>query len=199
VRLIGTNDAEARRMLEGSPLRTAVTMDEVVQRRSPQRAGGGMSILADRNSRVVVQGITGRDRRLSHQAHARLRDEDRRRRDAGRRAAPMCTACRSSTASDRGAADRRRHSVIYVPPLMAADAICEAVAAGSSSSSASPRHPVLDMMRVLPFVRENGARLLGPELPRSDRSGAVQDRHPAGQHRAPRPDRCRVAQRHAHL
>jgi succinyl-CoA synthetase beta subunit len=32
VRLIGTNDAEARRMLAGTPLGTAVTMDEVVQR-----------------------------------------------------------------------------------------------------------------------------------------------------------------------
>jgi succinyl-CoA synthetase beta subunit len=32
VRLIGTNDAEARRLLEGTPLRTAVTMDEVVQK-----------------------------------------------------------------------------------------------------------------------------------------------------------------------
>jgi succinyl-CoA synthetase beta subunit len=32
VRLIGTNDVEGRRMLEGSPLRTAVGMDEVVQK-----------------------------------------------------------------------------------------------------------------------------------------------------------------------
>jgi succinyl-CoA synthetase beta subunit len=32
VRLIGTNDVEARRLLEGSPLATAVTMDEVVQK-----------------------------------------------------------------------------------------------------------------------------------------------------------------------
>jgi succinyl-CoA synthetase beta subunit len=30
VRLIGTNDAEARRLLEGTPLATAVSMDEVV-------------------------------------------------------------------------------------------------------------------------------------------------------------------------
>ena len=32
VRLIGTNDAEARRLLQGTPLATAVSMDEVVQK-----------------------------------------------------------------------------------------------------------------------------------------------------------------------
>jgi succinyl-CoA synthetase beta subunit len=41
VRLIGTNDAEARRLLQGTPLATAVTMDEVVQKAIAAAKTGG--------------------------------------------------------------------------------------------------------------------------------------------------------------
>ncbi len=40
VRLVGTNDVEARRMLEGTPLATAVGMDEVVQKAIAAARGG---------------------------------------------------------------------------------------------------------------------------------------------------------------
>jgi succinyl-CoA synthetase beta subunit len=40
VRLVGTNDVEARRMLEGTPLATAVSMDEVVQKAIAAARGG---------------------------------------------------------------------------------------------------------------------------------------------------------------
>ena len=57
-------------------------------------------------------------------------------------------------------------SVIYVPPMFAADAIMEAADAGITLIVAITEGvPVLDMTRVYPFVRERGARLIGPNCP----------------------------------
>src|SRR4051812_8448811 len=57
-------------------------------------------------------------------------------------------------------------SVIYVPPPFAADAIMEAADAGIPFIVAITEGvPVLDMTRVYPFVKERGARLLGPNCP----------------------------------
>jgi succinyl-CoA synthetase alpha subunit len=57
-------------------------------------------------------------------------------------------------------------SVIYVPPMFAADAIMEAAAAGVRLIVCITEGvPVLDMTRVYPYVREHGARLIGPNCP----------------------------------
>jgi succinyl-CoA synthetase alpha subunit len=57
-------------------------------------------------------------------------------------------------------------TVIYVPPLFAADAIMEAAAARVPLVVAITEGvPVLDMTLVYPFVREHGARLVGPNCP----------------------------------
>jgi succinyl-CoA synthetase alpha subunit len=57
-------------------------------------------------------------------------------------------------------------SVIYVPPAMAAGAIAEAADAGIGFIVCITEGiPVLDMARVMPFVAERGARLLGPNCP----------------------------------
>jgi succinyl-CoA synthetase alpha subunit len=57
-------------------------------------------------------------------------------------------------------------SVIYVPPAVAASAIAEAADAGLKFIVCITEGiPVVDMMKVMPFVREQGARLLGPNCP----------------------------------
>ncbi len=57
-------------------------------------------------------------------------------------------------------------SVIYVPPMFAADAIMEAADAGVKLIIAITEGvPVLDMTRVYPYVPEKGARLIGPNCP----------------------------------
>jgi len=57
-------------------------------------------------------------------------------------------------------------SVIYVPPMFAADAIMEAADAGIKLIIAITEGvPVLDMTRVYPFVHEKAARLIGPNCP----------------------------------
>ncbi|MGH7712873.1 MAG: succinate--CoA ligase subunit alpha, partial [Gemmatimonadaceae bacterium] len=57
-------------------------------------------------------------------------------------------------------------TVIYVPPMFAADAIMEAAEAGVRLIVAITEGvPVLDMTKVYPFVTERGARLIGPNCP----------------------------------
>jgi succinyl-CoA synthetase alpha subunit len=57
-------------------------------------------------------------------------------------------------------------SVIYVPPAGAAGAIYEAVDAGIKLVVCITEGvPVMDMTKVMPFVRERGARLIGPNCP----------------------------------
>src|SRR5204863_6636944 len=71
-----------------------------------------------------------------------------------------------NTVSDAVAATDANTTVIYVPPMVAADAIMEAADAGVKFIVAITEGvPVLDMTRVYPFVRERGARLLGPNCP----------------------------------
>jgi succinyl-CoA synthetase alpha subunit len=57
-------------------------------------------------------------------------------------------------------------SVIYVPPPFAADAMMEAAAAGVKLVVCITEGvPVMDMLRVRPYVIERGARLVGPNCP----------------------------------
>src|SRR5690242_17970735 len=71
-----------------------------------------------------------------------------------------------NTVADAVAATGANTSVIYVPPMFAADAIFEAADAGIKLIVAITEGvPVLDMTRVYPFVKEKGARLIGPNCP----------------------------------
>lgn len=125
-----------------------------------------MSILADRNSRVVVQGITGRDGGF----HTRHMIDYGTKIVAGVTPGKRGTEMHGVPVFDSVQAAVRETgadtSVIYVPPMMAADAICEAADAGLKFIVAITEGiPVLDMVRALPYVREKGARLLGPNCP----------------------------------
>ena len=126
-----------------------------------------MSIFIDRNTTVIVQGITGRDGSF----HTRQMIEYGTRVVAGVTpgkggqkfddAVPIFNTV-AEAAKETGA----NTSVIYVPPMYAADAIMEAADAGVTLIVAITEGvPVLDMTRVYPFVKERGARLLGPNCP----------------------------------
>ncbi len=70
------------------------------------------------------------------------------------------------TVADAVAQTQANVSVIYVPPPFAADAMMEAAAAGIALIVCITEGvPVLDMTRVYPYVRERGARLIGPNCP----------------------------------
>jgi succinyl-CoA synthetase alpha subunit len=71
-----------------------------------------------------------------------------------------------NTVRDAVQATGANTSVIYVPPMGAADAMMEAADAGIALIICITEGvPVLDMTLVYPFVQEKGARLIGPNCP----------------------------------
>jgi succinyl-CoA synthetase alpha subunit len=126
-----------------------------------------VSIYIDRSSRVVIQGITGRDGSF----HARQM------REYGTNVVSGVTPGKGGqkfdgevpifdTVADAVAETKANVSVIYVPPPFAADAMMEAAAAGIALIVCITEGvPVLDMTRVYPYVKELGARLIGPNCP----------------------------------
>jgi succinyl-CoA synthetase alpha subunit len=126
-----------------------------------------MSIFINRDTSVIVQGITGRDGSF----HSRQMIEYGTRVVAGVTPGKGGQKFENSvpiynTVADAVAETHANTSVIYVPPMFAADAIMEAADAGVKLIVAITEGvPVLDMTRVYPFVKERGARLLGPNCP----------------------------------
>ena len=126
-----------------------------------------MSIFIDRHTTLVVQGITGRDGSF----HTKQMME------YGTRVVGGVTPGKGgqkfenevpvfNTVYQAVEQTGANTSVIYVPPMFAADAIMEAADAGIKFIVAITEGvPVLDMTRVYPFVKEKGARLLGPNCP----------------------------------
>jgi succinyl-CoA synthetase alpha subunit len=126
-----------------------------------------VSIFIDNNTQLIVQGITGRDGSF----HARQMME------YGTQVVGGVTPGKGGqkfddkvpifntvmqAVNETGA----NASVIYVPPMFAADAMMEAADAGIPFIVCITEGvPVLDMTRVYPFVKEKGARLLGPNCP----------------------------------
>lgn len=126
-----------------------------------------MSIFIDRDTRLIVQGITGRDGSF----HTRQMVEYGTRIVAGvtpgkggqlvEGAVPVF-----DTVADAVRETGANASVIYVPAAHATSAVFEAVDAGVPLVVCITEGvPVLDMTRVMPFVRERGARLVGPNCP----------------------------------
>ena len=126
-----------------------------------------MSIFINRDTRLVVQGITGRDGSF----HTRQMIE------YGTAVVAGVTPGKGgqtfegkvpifNTVADAVAATGANTAVIYVPPGLAAGAIAEAADAGTRLVVCITEGiPVVDMMRVIPFVREKNVRLLGPNCP----------------------------------
>jgi succinyl-CoA synthetase alpha subunit len=126
-----------------------------------------VSIFIDKSTRLVVQGITGRDGSF----HTKQMME------FGTQVVAGVTPGKGgqtfegtvpvfNTVAEAVGATGANTSVIYVPPMFAADAIMEAADAGVSLIVAITEGvPVLDMTRAWPFVKERGARLIGPNCP----------------------------------
>jgi succinyl-CoA synthetase alpha subunit len=126
-----------------------------------------VSIFIDRNTRLVVQGITGREGAF----HSRQMLEYGTTVVAGVTPGKGGQKFESrvpifNTVADAVRATRANCSVIYVPPMAAAGAIFEAVDAGVPLIVCITEGiPVMHMSRVMPFVRSRGARLIGPNCP----------------------------------
>jgi succinyl-CoA synthetase alpha subunit len=126
-----------------------------------------VSIFINFSTRLVVQGITGREGAF----HARQMLE------YGTQVVAGVTPGKGgqkfenrvpvfNTVTDAVRSTGANCSVIYVPPMAAAGAIFEAVDAGIPLVVCITEGiPVMHMSRAMPFVRSRGARLIGPNCP----------------------------------
>jgi succinyl-CoA synthetase alpha subunit len=125
-----------------------------------------MSVLVNKNSKVIVQGFTGSEGTF----HASQMIE------YGTNVVGGVTPGKGGTthldrpvfntvkdAVDQAGADT---SIIFVPPAFAADAIMEAADAGIKVIIAITEGiPVADMIKANSYVKERNARLIGPNCP----------------------------------
>jgi succinyl-CoA synthetase alpha subunit len=125
-----------------------------------------MAVLIDKNTRLLVQGLTGREGTF----HAK-------------QAAAYGTTVVGGVTPGKGGtthegwpvfntveacvkATRANASVIFVPPPAAADAILEAADAGLPLAVCITEGiPVLDVMRVFAAIRGGSTRVIGPNCP----------------------------------
>lgn len=126
-----------------------------------------MSILVNKETRLVVQGITGRDGGF-HAGKMKMygtnivagvspgkggqKTEDN---------VPIF-----NTVADAVKETDANTSIIFVPASFAADAVLEASEAGIKLVIAITEGvPTLDMVRVMPYLKKNGTKLIGPNCP----------------------------------
>jgi len=125
-----------------------------------------LSILIDKNTRVVVQGITGKEGSF-HTVQMKA---------YGTNIVAGVTPGKGGsehegvpifdTLEDAVKKTGANASVIYVPPVFASDAIMEAAAAQLPLVVCITEGiPVLDMVRAFDFLRDRPTRLIGPNCP----------------------------------
>jgi len=125
-----------------------------------------VSILVDKETRLLVQGITGREGSF----HTAQMVEYGTNVVAGVRPGGAGGSVSGvpvfNTVADAVAATGANASIIYIPARFAPDAIYEAVDAGIPLVVCITEGiPVLDMVPVFAHVKQQGARLLGPNCP----------------------------------
>jgi succinyl-CoA synthetase alpha subunit len=125
-----------------------------------------MSILVNRDTRVVVQGITGKEGSF----HA-LRCKE-----YGTQVVGGVTPGKGgtthegfpvfNTVEEAVRAEGAHCALIFVPPVAAADAIMEAAAAGVGLIVCITEGiPTLDMVRAKAYLKDRASRLIGPNCP----------------------------------
>ncbi len=126
-----------------------------------------MSILVDKNTRLVVQGITGGEGTF----HTRQMIE------YGTKVVAGVTPGKGgqkfddkipvyNTVAEAVAKEGANTAVIFVPPAFAADAIIESASAGIGLVVCIAEGiPTLDMVKVFDFLKKGSTRLVGPNCP----------------------------------
>jgi succinyl-CoA synthetase alpha subunit len=125
-----------------------------------------MSILVDKKTRVVVQGLTGREGSFHSQQMI----------DYGTKIVAGVTPGKGGTkhlgvpvfdtVAEAGRETGATAAIAFVPPAFAADAILEAMDASLPLSICIAEGiPVLDMVRVAAALKNSKTRLIGPNCP----------------------------------
>jgi succinyl-CoA synthetase alpha subunit len=126
-----------------------------------------MSIFIGHDTRLVVQGITGRDgsfhtkQMMAYGTQVVAGVTPGKGGQLFEQQVPIF-----NTVAEAAQATAANTAVIYVPSRFAADAIYEAADAGARLVVCITEGvPVLDMTRVMPYLKERGVRLIGPNCP----------------------------------
>ncbi len=164
-----------------------------------------MSILVNKNTKVITQGITGKTgqfhtracREYANGKNCFVAGVNPKKAGEDFEGVPIF-----ATVKDAKEQTGANASVIYVPPAGAAAAIWEAIEADLDLVVCITEGiPVRDMIEVRDRMRKQNRRtiLIGPNCPGRDHAGRNQDRHHAGPHPSQRPHWRRVPIGHAHL
>ena len=125
-----------------------------------------MSILVNKNTRLIVQGITGRDggfHTLKMKAYGTNVVAGV---SPGKGGQEVDGIPVFDTVTDAVNATGANTSIIFVPAAVAADSILEASEAGIELVIAITEGiPTLDMVRVMPYLKKNGTKIIGPNCP----------------------------------
>ena len=125
-----------------------------------------MAVLLNRDTRLIVQGLTGREGTFHAKAAAAY----------GTQVVGGVTPGKGGTTHESWPVFNSVHdavretganaTVIFVPPPFAADAIMEATDAGIPLAVCITEGiPVVDMLKVMTFMKAKGTRLVGPNCP----------------------------------
>lgn len=125
-----------------------------------------MSILIDKNTKVICQGYTGKQGTFHSQQAIEYGTQLMGGVTPGKGGATHLDRPVFNTCFEAVAATGATASVIYVPPFFAADAILEAVSAGIELIVCiSEGIPALQMLKVRAAMAGSAARLIGPNCP----------------------------------
>ena len=126
-----------------------------------------MSILVDENTRLVVQGITGSEGSFHTKQCIAFGTNVVAGVTPGRGGQLSNETVPVFDSMDQAVRETGANvSFVAVPAAFAADAILEAADSGVDLIACiTERVPVMDMVRVLPYLNDKGVRLIGPNCP----------------------------------
>ena len=125
-----------------------------------------MSILINKNTRLVVQGITGRDGGFHTSKMKAYGTNIVGGVSPGKGGQTVEGIPVFNTVEDAVKATQANTSIIFVPASVAADSILEAAEAGIELVIAITEGiPTLDMVKVMPYLKKRGTKLIGPNCP----------------------------------
>ena len=125
-----------------------------------------MAILVDNNTKVVVQGITGREGSFHTKQMLNYGTDLCAGVTPGKGGQEVERVPVFNTVKEAVEKTGANASCIFVPPAFAPDAIMEASSAGIRVVVCITEGiPVLDMIKVMRFIRERGTVLIGPNCP----------------------------------
>lgn len=127
-----------------------------------------MAILVDKNTRLLVQGITGREGEFHSGQMIEYGTQVVAGVTPGKGGQKACDGQVPvfDTVAEAAEATEPNASIVYVPARFAPDAIIEAADAGVPLIVCITEGiPVLDMIKVRAYLDQKGARLVGPNCP----------------------------------